>query len=503
MGVTCIASFDYTGMGREETTMSYLDYELCVGMEVHAELLTESKMFCGCSAHFGGPPNSNVCPVCMGLPGSLPVPNRRAVEFVIRTAMALNCEISTPSIFQRKNYFYPDLPKGYQISQYGDDPLGRNGWLDYQVDGYTKRVHIRRVHLEEDTGKNMHNPAGYSEVDYNRSGVPLMEIVTEFPPDIHTPEEARGYLVALRSILVTLGVCDGRMEEGSMRCEPNISVRRRGTEAFGNKVELKNLNSFRAVFRGCEYEWKRQAAIYARDPGAVIPQETRRWDDVRGETYLMRTKEEEQEYRYFPEPDMVPMVFEEAWLGGLRQSLPELPDARRERMVREYQITEADAAQLVGDIPLANWYEEAAKLSGQPTEVANWVKVDFQALLNDTGVEVAEAKVTPSHLAGMLKLVEAGTINRKIAKTVFEEMFRSGQSADEVVKAKGLVQIADEGAIEGIIDGVIAENPNELERFRAGEEKLKQFFVGQVMKASRGKANAALVNRLLDEKLKG
>jgi aspartyl-tRNA(Asn)/glutamyl-tRNA(Gln) amidotransferase subunit B len=339
-------------------------------------------------------------------------------------------------------------------------------------------------------------------VDYNRSGVPLMEIVTEFPPDIHTPEEARGYLVALRSILVTLGVCDGRMEEGSMRCEPNISVRRRGSETYGNKVELKNLNSFRAVYRGCEYEWKRQAAIYAADPDAVIPQETRRWDDVRGETYVMRTKEEEQEYRYFPEPDMVPMVFDAAWLEEQRAQLPELPDARRQRMVREYKITPEDAGILVGDLPLADWYEEAAGQSQDPVEAANWAKGDFLRLLSETKVEAGEAKVTPQRFAEMLGLVKAGTINRTIAKTVFEEMFHTGQTAAEVVKAKGLTQIADEGEIAAMVDAAIATNPKELERFRAGEEKLKQFFVGQVMKASRGKANAALINRLLDEKLK-
>jgi aspartyl-tRNA(Asn)/glutamyl-tRNA(Gln) amidotransferase subunit B len=482
--------------------MSIHDYELCVGMEVHAELLTESKMFCGCSAHFGGPPNSNVCPVCLGLPGSMPVPNQRAVEFVIRTAMALNCEISTPSIFQRKNYFYPDLPKGYQISQYGDDSIGRDGHLDFQAERQTKRVHIRRVHLEEDTGKNMHAPGGYSEVDYNRSGVPLMEIVSAFPPDIHTPEEARGYLIALRAILVTLGVCDGRMEEGSMRCEPNISVRRKGSETYGNKVELKNLNSFRAVYRGCEYEYRRQADIYDKDPDAVIPQETRRWDDERGETYVMRTKEEEQEYRYFPEPDMVPMLFSEDYLAEQRALLPELPEARQKRLVKEYGISEEDAGFFVEDLPLVNWYEEAARTAKDPKEVANWVKGDLVRLLSSSSINAEESKLTPQHLADMLKLVDAGTINKKIAKTVFEEMFQTGQSADEVVKSKGLVQIADEGAIEVLVDEALANNPNEVARFRAGEEKLKQFFVGQIMKASRGKANADLVNRLLEAKLK-
>jgi aspartyl-tRNA(Asn)/glutamyl-tRNA(Gln) amidotransferase subunit B len=436
------------------------------------------------------------------LPGSLPVPNRRAIEFVTRTAMALNCEISSPSIFQRKNYFYPDLPKGYQISQYGDDPIGKNGYLDFEVDGKPKRVHIRRVHLEEDTGKNMHAPGGYSEVDYNRSGVPLMEIVSQFPPDIHTPEEARGYLAALRAILITLGVCDGKMEEGSLRCEPNISVRRKGLEAYGNKVELKNLNSFRAVYRGCEYEFRRQAAIYDENPDAVIPQETRRWDDERGETYLMRTKEAEQEYRYFPEPDMVPMVFSEAWLKEQRDSLPELPIARKARMVEQYGIVPEDAALFLEDIALADWYESAAQASGDPKETANWVKGDLLRLLSAEKIDVAQSRLKPQALADMLKMIGTGAINRKIAKTVFEEMFKTGRSGAEIVKAKGLTQIADEGAVEAMVDEALANNPKEVERFRAGEEKLKQFFVGQVMKASRGKANADLINRLLDEKLK-
>jgi aspartyl-tRNA(Asn)/glutamyl-tRNA(Gln) amidotransferase subunit B len=375
--------------------------------------------------------------------------------------------------------------------------------LDFQVEGETKRVYIRRVHLEEDTGKNMHASGGYSEVDYNRSGVPLMEIVSAFPPDIHTPEEARGYLMALRAILITLDVCDGRMEEGSMRCEPNISVRRKGSDKYGNKVELKNLNSFRAVYRGCEYEYRRQADLYDKDPDTVIPQETRRWDDERGETYVMRTKEEEQEYRYFPEPDMVPMIFSGEYLAEQRGLLPELPEARRTRIIEDYGLSSEDAGFFVEDIPLVNWYEDAAKVASDPKEVANWVKGDLVRLLSASGISATESRLTPKHLADMLKLVDAGTINKKIAKTVFEEMFQTGQSADEVVKAKGLVQIADEGAIEAMIDEILASNPNEVTRFRAGEEKLKQFFVGQVMKASRGKANADLVNRLLDEKLKG
>jgi aspartyl-tRNA(Asn)/glutamyl-tRNA(Gln) amidotransferase subunit B len=478
-----------------------MEFEAFIGMEVHAELLTESKMFCGCSARFGGPPNSNVCPVCLGLPGSLPVPNRKAVEYVVRTALALNCEISSPTIFYRKNYYYPDLPKNYQISQYGDDPIGKNGYLEFLVNGELKRVRIRRVHLEEDTGKLFHVAGDLSQIDYNRSGVPLMEIVTDFPPDIHTAEEAREYLVALRTLLVYLGVCDGKMEEGSLRCEPNISIRIKGEEKFNPKVELKNLNSFRAVYRGIEYELKRQAEVLSK--GGKIVQETRRWDDARGETFVMRSKEFEQDYRYFPEPDLVPLTFEPAWLDAVRESLPELPLAKRNRYQQQYGLPAYDAEVLTEDPWMARFFEEAAEEYHDPKAVANWVMGDMMRLLKENGADVRSIKVTPAKLVKMLKLIDAGTISGKIAKQVFQEMFATGKDPEEVVREKGLTQITDEATIASVVEKVLADNPKEVERYRAGEGKLMAFFVGQVMRATKGKANPELVNRMLAEKLSG
>ena len=478
-----------------------MEFEAFIGMEVHAELLTESKMFCGCSAKFGGPPNSNVCPVCMGMPGSLPVPNRKAVEYVVRTALALNCEISNPSIFYRKNYYYPDLPKNYQISQYGDDPIGKNGYLDFTVDGKPKRVRIRRVHLEEDTGKLFHVAGDLSQVDYNRSGVPLMEIVTDFPPDIHTAEEAREYLIALRAVLVYLGVCDGKMEEGSLRCEPNISIRVKGSTQFNPKVELKNLNSFRAVYRGVEYELRRQAEVLAN--GGTIVQETRRWDDARGETFVMRSKEFEQEYRYFPEPDLVPLTFSAEWLEEQRRCLPELPLAKRVRYQEQFGLSAYDAEVLTDDPAVARFFEEAAELYHDPKTVANWIMGDMARLMKELDADAAQApiRITPGDLVAMLRMIDAGTISGKIAKQVFQEMFATGKRPEEIVREKGLTQITDEGEIASVVDRVLADNPAEVGRYRAGEEKLRAFFVGQVMKATRGKANPELVNRLLTEKL--
>jgi len=474
-------------------------FEAFIGMEVHAELLTESKMFCGCSTKFGGPPNSNVCPVCMGLPGSLPVANRKAVELVVKTALALNCEISSPSIFYRKNYFYPDLPKNYQISQYGDDPIGKNGYLDFMVDGRPKRVHIRRVHLEEDTGKLFHVATGQSHVDYNRSGVPLMEIVTEFPPDIHTAEEAREYLVNLRSILLYLGVCDGKMEEGSLRCEPNVSIRAKGSMEFNPKVELKNLNSFRAVYRGVAYELERQAKLLSS--GGRVTQETRRWDDARGETFVMRSKEFEQEYRYFPEPDLVPLTFAPEWLDELRRALPELPEAKRARYQQRYGLPAYDAAVLTVDPRIAAFFERAADAHHDAKAVANWVMGDLTRLANATDGGLDALKVTPDALAALLKLIDAGTISGRTAKDVFQEMCQTGKAPDQIVREKGLTQISDETALAAVVDTVFRENPKEVERLRNGEEKLLAFFVGQVMRATRGKAAPDLVNRLIRERL--
>ncbi len=475
------------------------DYEVFIGMEVHAELLTESKMFCGCSARFGGPPNSNVCPVCLGLPGSLPVINKKAVEYVVKTALALNCEISSPSIFYRKNYFYPDLPKGYQISQYGEDPIGKKGWIDFTVNGKTKRVHIRRVHLEEDTGKLYHVEGGLSEVDYNRSGVPLMEIVTDFPPDIHTPEEAREYLMSLRAILVYLGVCDGKMEEGSLRCEPNISLRPKGSQEFGPKVELKNLNSFRAVYRGLAYEIERQAKIL--DAGGQVQQETRRWDDARGETFVMRTKEFEHDYRYFPEPDLVPIVFAPEWIESLRKELPELPEARRRRFVEQYGLPTYDAQVLTDERSIADFFEAAAQKYPDPKTVSNWVMGELLRLLNDQGIELAQAPITPDHLVQLLQLIDNKTLSIPIAKKVFEEMFRTGKTADQIVEEQGLRQITDADQIARVVEEVLSANPKEVQRYKTGETKLLQFFIGQVMRATRGKANPEVLRQVLEERL--
>lgn len=480
------------------------EYEPVIGMEVHAELLTESKMFCGCKVAFGGEPNTRCCPVCLGLPGSLPVMNERAVHFVVRAALALNCKISQHSIFHRKNYFYPDLPKGYQISQYGETPIGVGGYVEIEVNGKTKRIGIKRVHLEEDTGKLFHVNGDKSQVDYNRSGVPLMEIVTEHDPasgfdQINSAEEAREYLVRLRSILIYLGVSDGKMEEGSMRCEPNISIRPKGSSEFGTKTEIKNLNSFRSVYNGVQYEIERQTKVLER--GEKVIQETRRWDDARGVTAPMRSKELEQEYRYFPEPDLVPVVFDPVWIEEQRSLLPELPMQKKRRFMEQYGLPEYDAGVLTDSKSLAEFFEQAVEGYHDPKAVANWVMGDFLKMLNASGIEADQSKVAPGHLAEMLKLIDNGTISGKIAKTVFAEMFETGKRPDEIVKEKGLVQITDESAIEAAIDQVLKENPNELERYRAGKKELMGFFVGQVMRSTKGKANPAVVNKLLKEKL--
>jgi len=475
-------------------------YEPVIGMECHAELLTQSKMFCGCANEFAGAPNTRTCPVCLGLPGSLPVMNGHAVQLVLRTALALNCRISRDCLFARKNYFYPDLPKGYQISQY-DDPIGVGGYLDIALeDGGTKRVHIRRVHLEEDTGKLIHAGGNESEVDYNRSGVPLMEIVTEFPPDLFSADEARAYLEKLRSILIYLGVSDGKMEEGHLRAEPNLSIRPQGTDGVGVKTEIKNLNSFKSVYKGIEYEVERQSAVLG--DGGTVRQETLGWNDLRGETYHMRFKEEEQEYRYFPEPDLVPLHFEEANIEAARAALPELPDAKRERFIAQYSLRPYDAAILTGSRPLADYYEAAARGGADPKAVANYVTGDLARLLNASGQEIGDTKITPESLGALLTLRDSGKITNVIAKAVLEEMFSTGQSAQAIVDAKGLAVVSDEGAIEAEVDKVVAANPDVVAKIKAGSDKSKGFLTGQVMKAMRGQARPDVVNRLLDERLK-
>jgi len=474
-----------------------VEFEPVIGIEVHAELLTESKMFCACSADFGGDANTRTCPVCLGLPGSLPVANRKAVEYVLRTALALNCkDISPRSIFHRKNYFYPDLPKNYQISQY-DNPIGRNGHIEITVDGVKKIIRIHRVHLEEDAGKLIHTGGHESFVDYNRSGVPLMEIVSE--ADIRSAEEAREYLVNLRAILTYLQVNDGKMEEGSLRCEPNISLRVKGTEKFGTKTELKNLNSFRAVYRGIDYEISRQGEIL--QSGGRIIQETRRWDDSRGITSTMRSKEVEQEYRYFPDPDLVPMDFSAEYVQEQRDALPELPEAKKLRFISEHGLPTYDAEVLSSTRASADFFEEALRHYSEAKVVSNWMMGDFFRMLNAAGIEISESKVSPTGLAELLKLMDEGTISGKIAKSVFAEMFEAGKSAAEIIKEKGIVQISGDAELYPVIDQVISENPTIVADFLAGKEKSFGFLVGQIMRYTQGRANPQVVNKLLRERL--
>jgi len=473
------------------------DYLADIGMEVHAELLTESKMFCGCRNAFGGEPNTRCCPVCLGMPGSLPLMNRKAVEHVIRTALALNCSITRNAKFDRKNYYYPDLPKGYQISEY-DLPIGVNGWLDIEAEGRTTRVHIRRVHLEEDTGKLFHVAGDESHVDYNRSGVPLMEIVTEFPPDMHTAEEARAYLTKLRAILTYIGVSDGKMEEGSLRCEPNLSVRVKGAETLGTKTEIKNLNSFRAVYRGTEYEIERQIGLLER--GEAVAQETRGWNEAKGQTFPQRSKEEAHDYRYFPEPDLVPLDISDEWVEEIRRTMAELPDATRARFVVEYGLPAYDADQLTQTRATAAFFEDAAKLSGDPKAVSNWMMGDLARLLNASNQEIGESRLTPAHLATLLRLMADGSISGKMAKGIFEKVFETGEDPKALAEAEG-PQIRDESALAGIIEGVILEQRAVWDALVGGDDKKMGFFVGQVMKASQGKASPPEANRLLKERL--
>jgi len=476
-------------------------YLVSVGMEIHAELSTLSKMFCRCPVAFGGEPNTRVCPVCCGLPGALPVPNQLAIEMVLRTALALNCKIAMHSIFHRKNYFYPDLPKGYQISQYGDtNPLGYDGYLEIPLpDGGSKRIKIRRVHLEEDTGKLMHLPGGGSGVDYNRSGVPLMEIVTEFPPDIENPEEAKEYLSQLRNILLYLGVCDGKMEEGSLRCEPNISIRPEGATTYGTKSELKNLNSFRAVQLGVEFETRRMADLL--DSGSAVLQETRGWNESRNESFGMRVKEAENDYRYFPDPDLVPMEFEEAAIERLRADLPELPLAKSRRYKEDFGLSDQDAALLVADRAWAEYFEACVAQGGAPKPICNWMNSDFAAELNKEGLAARDSRITPSHLVDLTRLIQDGVISGKIGKEVFSEAFGTGKLPSAIVEERGLTQISDKGAIENAVKAAIAANPSLVQKYKDGQVSVAGFFVGQVMKATGGRANPSVVQQLVKEEL--
>ncbi|WP_433617466.1 Asp-tRNA(Asn)/Glu-tRNA(Gln) amidotransferase subunit GatB [Paenibacillus cellulositrophicus] len=475
--------------------MSSTKYETVIGLEVHVELHTKSKIFCGCSTEFGAPPNTHTCPICLGHPGVLPVLNRQAVDYAMKAAMALNCTIADVSKFDRKNYFYPDSPKAYQISQY-DQPIGENGWIDIEVDGRTKRIGITRLHLEEDAGKLTHVDGGFASlVDFNRVGTPLVEIVSE--PDISSPEEARAYLEKLRAIMQYCEVSDVKMEEGSMRCDANISIRPVGQKEFGTRAELKNMNSFRGVQRGLEYEEYRQAEILD-DSGKVV-QETRRWDEAAGKTLSMRSKEEAHDYRYFPDPDLVRLHIDEAWKERIRATIPELPDARQARYTSEYGLPSYDAGVITSSKPLADFFEDSLNYTKDAKAVSNWIMGDLLGYLNSTGLELPALKITGRGLGEMIGLIEKGTISSKIAKTVFKEMLESGKLPQQIVEEKGLVQISDEGAIKTIVEQVVAANPQSVEDFKAGKQKAIGFLVGQVMKESKGKANPALVNKLLAE----
>ncbi len=474
-----------------------MQYEAVIGLEVHAQLQTNSKIFCGCETAFGEEANTRTCPVCIGMPGVLPVLNKKAVEYVVKTGLATHCSITPYSRFARKNYFYPDLPKGYQISQY-ELPLCEKGYVEILADGKVKRIGITRIHLEEDAGKNLHtSESGASLVDLNRAGTPLMEIVSE--PDIRSADEAAEYLKKIRSILRYIEVSDADMEKGNFRCDCNVSIRPVGVKELGTRAEVKNVNSFKFVQKALEYEIKRQAQVL--DEGGRVVQETRLFDSGKGVTFSMRSKEEAHDYRYFPEPDLVPIVTSLEAIEAIRRTIPELPEAKRERFVKEYGLPEYDADMLTQSRALAAYYEEAAKLSGQPKVISNWMMGELMRLLSTEGKEIEDCPVRPDRLAGMVKMISDGTISTKIAKTVFEDMYGTGKDAETVVREKGLVQVSDSGEIENIITDVIKANPAQHADYKGGKDKLFGFFVGQVMKASKGKANPELVNELLKKKL--
>jgi aspartyl-tRNA(Asn)/glutamyl-tRNA(Gln) amidotransferase subunit B len=477
-----------------------MSYEVVIGLEVHTELKTESKIFCGCSTKFGSEQNTNVCPVCLGLPGVLPVLNEKVVDFAVRTGLALNCQILPFSKFDRKNYYYPDLPKNFQTSQ-SDLPIAVNGYLDIEVNGETKRIGITRVHMEEDAGKLVHAGtiarSDYALVDYNRTGVPLLEIVSE--PDIRSAEEAKAYLEKLKAILQYIDISDCKMEEGSLRCDANISLRPMGATQLGTKAELKNMNSFRSVQRGIEYEVERQAEVL--DEGGRVIQETRSWDDGKGITISMRSKEQAHDYRFFPEPDLVPIVVDPARVEEIRINLPELPDARKVRLVDSHGLSSYDAEVLTASRAMADYFDQVVKLGADAKAAANWLMGDLSKHLNAGEATIDECLVTPERLAGLLVLLDKGTISSKIAKTVFEEMWTSGKTAETIVQEKGLVQISDEGAIIAVVEAVIAASPQSVADYQAGKERAIGFLVGQVMKQTKGRANPELVNKLLRERM--
>lgn len=472
-------------------------YEPVIGVEVHAQLRTQTKLFCGCPTSFGLPPNTQVCPVCLGLPGSLPVLNQRAVEMAVRTGLALNCDMTLANQFSRKNYFYPDLPKGYQISQY-DLPICGPGWLEISVNGKSKRVRIMRAHLEEDAGKNVHDEgADGSHVDLNRAGTPLLEIVTE--PDLFSSDEVDAYLKTLRNLLVYLDVCDGNMEQGSFRCEPNVSIRPQGQVALGTKVELKNINSFRFAKDALDYEIIRQAELL--NDGGVVQQETRLWDVNKGQTAVMRSKEGAHDYRYFPDPDLLPVIIDPEWMEELRDTIPELPAIRLQRFMQAYQLTEYDATILTDSKGLADYFELCVKQFPHPKTVSNWVTGELLRELNSSGTSPESSPVSPERLSELLQLVDSGTVSLKTARELFPELYTTGMTPAQLVEDKGLVQVSDEGQLTALIEDVLAQHPTQVEQFRGGKEAVLGFLVGQVMKVSKGKANPGKVNELLKRSL--
>lgn len=479
-----------------------MKYEAVIGLEVHTELQTTTKIFCGCKTSFGAEPNTNVCPVCLGLPGVLPVLNKRVLEFAVRAGLALNCEISRFSKFDRKNYYYPDLPKNFQTSQF-DLPICERGHLDIEVNGEKKQIRITRAHMEEDAGKLVHHgtsitDSDYSLVDYNRIGTPLLEIVTE--PDMRSAKEAVAYLEKMRAILQYIGISDCRMEEGSLRCDANVSVRPVGQKELGTKTEIKNINSFKGVEKAIEYEALRQAEIL--EDGGKIIQETRTWDEKEGVTKSMRTKEEANDYRYFPEPDLAPFTVSEEYIEDIRKTLPELPDERRERYIANFGLSSTDAQYMTNDKDTSDYFEKVVAAGADPKASVNWIMGEFASQLSNAGIEIAKAPVTPENLAKLLALIAKGTISGKIAKKVFAEMWKDGADPEEIVKAQGLVQISDTGALKELVVKVIANNPKAVEDFKAGKKKAVGALVGQIMKETKGKANPKVINELLNDELK-
>lgn len=478
-----------------------MKYEAVIGLEVHTELQTKTKIFCSCRTSFGADPNTNVCPVCLGLPGVLPVLNKKVLEYAVRAGLALNCEISRFSKFDRKNYYYPDLPKNFQTSQF-DLPICEHGYLDVEVEGEKRRIRITRAHMEEDAGKLVHHgtsitDSDYSLVDYNRTGTPLLEIVSE--PDMRSAKEAVAYMEKMRAILQYVGISDCRMEEGSLRCDANVSVRPVGQKELGTKTEIKNINSFKGVERAIEYEAMRQAELL--EDGGKVVQETRTWDEKEGVTKSMRTKEEANDYRYFPEPDLVPFTVSDEYIENVRKSLPELPDARKERYMKEFGLSSEDAVFMTNDKATADYFEAAVDAGADPKACVNWLMGEFASQLSTDGIEIAKAPVSAENLAALLKLISKGTISGKIAKKVFATMWKEGGNPEEIVKAQGLVQISDTAELSKLVDEVVGKNPKAVEDFKAGKKKAVGALVGQIMKATKGKANPRVINELLNKKL--